>query len=36
MEAVIIMSIVIVPCWVFIIWYFSPWGKRWRRANGVA
>ena len=35
MEAIFVMSIIIIPCSVFIIWSFTPQGKKWRRDNGM-
>ena len=35
MEAIFVMSIIGIPCLVFIIYCFTPHGKRWRRNNGM-
>ena len=35
MEAIFVMSIIIVPCLIFVVWSFTPQGKRWRRTNDL-
>jgi len=35
MEAIFVLSIITVPCVVFIVWFLTPGGKRWRRVNNM-
>jgi len=35
MEAIFVMSVIIIPCLVFIIWSITPSGKKWRQVNGM-
>ena len=35
MEAIFVLSLIGIPCLIGLIWCFTPWGKKWRRVNGM-
>lgn len=35
MEAIFVLSLIGIPCAVALIWLMTPWGKKWRRVNGL-
>jgi hypothetical protein len=35
MEAIFVLSIISIPCLVFLIYCITPRGKKWRRDNGM-
>ena len=35
MEEIIFLSIIALILSIALIWCFTPWGKKWRRANGI-
>lgn len=32
-DSIIILSIIALPCVVFLLWCLTPWGRRWLKAN---
>ena len=35
MEAIFVLLVITIPCLVALAWCFTPWGKKWRRANDL-
>ena len=35
MEAIFVLSLIGIPCLVFIVYCFTPQGKKWRRIHGM-
>jgi len=35
MEALFVFAVLGIPSFVFLIFLFTPWGKKWRRTNGM-
>ena len=35
MEEIIFLSSIAIICSIGLLWLFTPWGKKWRQANGM-
>jgi len=35
MGALLAFAVFGIPCVVFVFWCLTPWGKKWRQANGL-
>ena len=33
MEAIFVLSVIGLPCVVFLLLFLTPWGRRWLKAN---